>query len=61
MTSPPEWHALDREAELAAEQIASGITALGRANHAQKGYYTQAFFGLSIRLATVEEALSAEA
>jgi len=48
MTFSPQWHALGREAELAAEQIASGVTALGRANHAEKGYYTQAFFGLSI-------------
>jgi hypothetical protein len=50
MIFSPEWQALGREAELAAEQIANGITALGRANHAQKGYYTQAFFGLSIGL-----------
>jgi hypothetical protein len=35
MTFPPEWHALGREAELAAEQVASGVTILGRANHAQ--------------------------
>ncbi|MGH6800523.1 MAG: hypothetical protein ACRECZ_03735 [Methylocella sp.] len=48
MTFPPEWHALGREAELAAEQLAIGVTALGRANHAQKGLYNQAFFGLSI-------------
>jgi hypothetical protein len=46
----PEWHALGREAELAAEQIAAGVTALRRANHAQNGYYTQALFGLSIGL-----------
>jgi hypothetical protein len=50
MAFSQEWHALGREAELAAEQIASGVTALGRASHAQKGYYTQAFFGLSIGL-----------
>ena len=50
VTFSQEWHALGREAELGAEQIASGVTALGRANHAQKGYYTQAFFGLSIGL-----------
>ena len=42
------WHALGREAELAAEQLAAGVTALGRANHAQRGYYSQAFFGMSI-------------
>jgi hypothetical protein len=45
-----QWHALGREADLAAAQICSGVTALGRANHAQKGYYTNAFFGLSIGL-----------
>ena len=52
MTSyfPLEWHAIGREAELAVEQTASGITALGRASHLRKGYYTQAFFGLSIGL-----------
>ena len=44
----PEWHALGREAELAGEQLALGVTALGRANHAQQGLYTQAFFALSI-------------
>jgi hypothetical protein len=48
MTFPPEWHALGREAELAAEQLATGVTVLGRANHAQKGLYIQAFFALSI-------------
>lgn len=45
-----EWHALGREQQLAAEQIAAGVTALGKANHAQQGIYTQAFFGLSIGL-----------
>jgi hypothetical protein len=50
MSFSSEWHSIGREAELAAEQIASGVTALGRANHAQKGYYTQALFGLSIGL-----------
>ena len=44
----PEKHALGREAELAAEQLALGVTALGRADHAQKGLYNQAFFALSI-------------
>lgn len=44
----PQWRAMQREAQLAAEQIAQGVTALGRANHAQTGLYTQAFFGLSI-------------
>jgi len=52
MTSyfPPEWHTIGREAELAVAQAGSGITALGRADHLHKGYYTQAFFGLSIGL-----------
>ncbi len=45
-----QWRAVQREAQLAAEQIAHGVTALGRANHAQTGHYTQAFFGLSIGL-----------
>jgi hypothetical protein len=43
-----EWYTLRREAELAGEQIASGVTALGRATHANTGAYTQAFFALSI-------------
>jgi hypothetical protein len=47
---PPEWHALNREAQLAAGQIAIGITALGKANYADKGRYAEAFFGLSIGL-----------
>lgn len=42
--------AVQRESQLAAEQIAQGVTALGRANHAQTGLYAQAFFGLSIGL-----------
>lgn len=45
-----QWRALQREAQLAAEQAAHGVTVLGRANHAQPGLYTQAFFGLSIGL-----------
>ncbi len=48
-----EWHALGREAALAAEQLASGATLLGKANHAQKGLYLQAFYGLSIGLERV--------
>ena len=43
-----EWHALGREAELAAEHLALGVTALGRANHAHKGLYNQTFFALSV-------------
>lgn len=50
MIFSPQWHALGREAELAAEQLATGVTLLGRANHAQKGLYLQAFFALSIGL-----------
>lgn len=50
---PAGWHALGREAALAAEQLASGVTLLGKANHAQKGLYLQAFFGLSIGLERV--------
>jgi hypothetical protein len=46
----PQWRAMQREAQLAAEQAAHGVTVLGRANHAQTGFYTQAFFALSIGL-----------
>lgn len=49
----PEWQAMQREAQLAAEQVAHGATVLGRANHAQTGLYNQAFFGLSIGLERV--------
>lgn len=45
-----QWRAMQREAQLAAEQAAHGVTILGRANHAQTGFYTQAFFALSIGL-----------
>ncbi|MBU4230986.1 MAG: hypothetical protein L6277_16360 [Desulfobacterales bacterium] len=48
-----EWHALGREAALAAEQLASGATLLGKANHAQNGLYLQAFLGLSLGLERV--------
>jgi hypothetical protein len=44
------WLAIQREAQLAAEQIAAGVTVLGRANHMETGLYSQAFFGLSIGL-----------
>lgn len=53
MTLSADWRALQREAQLAAEQIAMGTTTLGRANHAQTGLYAQAFFGLSIGLERV--------
>jgi len=46
----PRRRAMQREAQLAAEQAAYGVTVLGRANHAQPGLYTQAFFALSIGL-----------
>lgn len=45
-----ELQAVQREAQLAAEQVAHGATVLGMANHAQTGLYNQAFFGLSIGL-----------
>lgn len=50
MTLSVKWRALQCEAQLAAEQIATGVTTLSRANHAQTGLYLQAFFGLSIGL-----------
>jgi hypothetical protein len=50
MMFSPQWHAIDREGQLAAEQLATGVTILGRANHGLKGLYTQAFFALSIGL-----------
>ena len=40
--------ALNREAGIAAELIASGVTLLGRASYARAGLYGQAFFNLSI-------------
>ncbi|AOQ23295.1 hypothetical protein MTAT_18270 [Moorella thermoacetica] len=42
------WQALAREAGLAAEHLAIGVTALGKANYSQHAYYYQAFFALSI-------------
>ena len=42
------WQALAREAAIAAEHMAIGVTALSRANYAQHAYYGQAFFALSI-------------
>jgi hypothetical protein len=50
VTFGAQWRAVQREAQLAAEQAGHGVTVLGRANHAQTGLYTQAFFGLSIGL-----------
>lgn len=42
------FHALCNEAGIAAEHLAIGATALGRANYAQQAYYGQAFFALSV-------------
>lgn len=42
------WRALVSEAGAAAEHLAIGVTALGKANYAQHAYYTQAFFALSV-------------
>lgn len=44
------WQALAREAGLAAEHLAIGASALGKANYAQHAYYGQAFFALTIGL-----------
>jgi hypothetical protein len=44
------WRAVAREAGLAAEHIAFGATALGKANYAQLANYAQAFFSLSVGL-----------
>jgi hypothetical protein len=44
------WQALAREAGLAAEHLAIGATALGKANYAQPAYYGQAFFALTVGL-----------
>lgn len=44
----PERQALGREAELAAEQLAQGITLIGKCDHSMKGVYLQAFFNLTI-------------
>jgi hypothetical protein len=43
-----KWQALAREAGLAAEHLAIGASALGKANYAQHAYYGQAFFALTI-------------
>jgi len=43
----PHWLALAREAEVTAELLATGVTALGRAAPKQTGHYIQAFFALS--------------
>jgi hypothetical protein len=46
----PKWQALAREAGIAAEHLAVGVTMLGKANYAHHGIYYQAFFDLSIGL-----------
>jgi hypothetical protein len=47
----PEWRAIGREAALVRHLVGAGVTALGRANYADKtGEYYTAFFGLSIGL-----------
>jgi hypothetical protein len=43
-----KWTALSREAGLAAEHMAIGVTAIGKANYASSAYYFQAFFALSV-------------
>ena len=42
-----QWEALKREAGIAAEHMAIGVTALGTANYAFPAYYGQAFFALT--------------
>lgn len=45
----PEWYSVGREAALVRHLVGSGVTALGRANYADKiGEYYTAFFGLSV-------------
>lgn len=44
------WRAAAREAATASQHIASGVTALGRANYANLAYYSEAFFALSTGL-----------
>ncbi len=44
------WHALRREAELAAESMAIGVTVLGKSDYGHLANYAQAFFSLSTGL-----------
>src|SRR5262249_50693073 len=46
----PQWNALGREADIAAQSISAGLGTLRRANYAQTGFYSHAFFSLSIGL-----------
>jgi hypothetical protein len=41
------FHAISREAAVAAEHLANGATILGKANYANHAHYEQAFFALS--------------
>jgi hypothetical protein len=50
MSFSPQYYAFGREAELAADQIGLGVTALGKAGYGTSGLYSRAFFGLSIGL-----------
>lgn len=45
----PDWHSIQRETMLISQLIGAGVTALGRANYAdKKGEYYRAFFELSV-------------
>lgn len=46
----PQFHALSREAGIAASAIAEGIRGISNATYAEKGYYHFAFFNLSIAI-----------
>lgn len=46
----PVWLAFNREAALASECLSSGLGSLRKADYANKGLYTYAFYGLSIGL-----------
>jgi hypothetical protein len=49
MTDPDTiWRAITREASSAAEHMAIGATAIGRARHDRLSFYAQAFFALSV-------------
>ena len=50
MKQSVQWRALAREAGLAAESVAVGLTEIRRANAAQTGIYSHAFFSLTIGL-----------
>lgn len=50
MITSPQFRALNREAALATRLVASGVTTLRKANYAQPGIYTEAFFSLSLGL-----------